>query len=83
MADKRQKRKRFLSVYRLIVTVDRLNLSFPIERFQQVEPFLFLILKSTFSSGADGGARSDALATAAAPLSLRELNLISKRAESV
>ena len=47
MAVKRQKRKHILTVYRPIVTVDRLNVSFRIERNQSVKAFLFLILKST------------------------------------
>jgi hypothetical protein len=52
MADKRQKRKPFLSVHRLIVTVDRLNLSFLIEANQMVAPFPFLILKAPSDSPA-------------------------------
>jgi hypothetical protein len=48
MAVKRQTRKHFLSAYRPILSVDRLNLSFRLEEFQAVAPFLFLILKSLF-----------------------------------
>jgi hypothetical protein len=46
MALFRQKRKRFLSVHRPIVTVDRTNVSFAIEVYQAVKPFPFLILKN-------------------------------------
>jgi hypothetical protein len=46
MAVKRQKRKWNLTVHRPIVTVERTNVSFRIEVIQQVERFLFLILKS-------------------------------------
>src|SRR6185437_2138791 len=50
MAVKRQKRKHVLTVHRPIVTVDRNNVSFPIERFQAVNGFLFLILKTPLLS---------------------------------
>jgi hypothetical protein len=46
LADERQKRKSFLSVNRTFLTVDRLNLSFRIERFQRVEVFPFLTTKN-------------------------------------
>ena len=49
MAAKRQKRKWFLTLRRLIVTVDRTKLSFRIEGFQGVESFPFLILKTPFA----------------------------------
>jgi hypothetical protein len=49
MALKRQKRKIKMTVHRLIVTVDRLIVSFPIEEKQRVAPFLFLILKAPAS----------------------------------
>jgi hypothetical protein len=45
LADKRQKRKHFLSVNCTFLTVRRQNLSFRIEGFQRVEPVPFLITK--------------------------------------
>jgi hypothetical protein len=50
MAVKRQKRKLFLTVHRPIVTVDRTNVSFRIERYQPVKAFPFLILKTPLDS---------------------------------
>jgi hypothetical protein len=47
LADDRQKRKQFLTLNRTILTVDCLILSFPIEGFQKVAPFLFLILNTS------------------------------------
>jgi len=66
MAVKRQKRKHYLSVPRLIVTVDRQKLSFRIERNQMVKAFFFLILKAAFDPGRRRSAPQGTLATAAA-----------------
>jgi len=66
MADNRQKRKRFMTVRRLIVTVDRLKLTFRIEEFQRLAAFLFLILKTAFDPGRRRSAPQGTLATAAA-----------------
>jgi hypothetical protein len=46
MALKRQKRKWKMTVPRLIVTLERLILSFRIEQKQPVKPFSFLIPKT-------------------------------------
>jgi hypothetical protein len=46
MADNRQKRKRFLSARRPILTLDRPNLSLRLEQNQTVKAFPFLILKT-------------------------------------
>jgi hypothetical protein len=72
MAVNRQKRKHYLSVHRLIVTVDRQKLSFRIERNQTVTPFLFLILKTAFDPGRRRSAPQGTLATAAARWDRRE-----------
>jgi len=66
---KRQMRKCFLSAHRLIVTVNRPNLSFRFERNQTVKAFPFLILKNSFRSGPTPERAPGTLATAAAPQS--------------
>lgn len=49
LAHDRQKRKGFLTVKRRDLTVDRQNLSFPIQQNQTVDPFPFLTIKNPSS----------------------------------
>jgi hypothetical protein len=46
LAYERQKRKRFLTVNRPVLTHDRQKLTFPIERFQALAAFPFLVIKN-------------------------------------
>jgi hypothetical protein len=84
LADKRQKRKRFLTLDRRNLSVDRQKLSFPIQQNQRVAPSSFLTIKNrcpNLADGArphsagDGGRVSTFLSTPAADVLARAVSL--------